>query len=82
MKKHGLFPEESTVLPKKERSKDPRFDRLKTIMRNPKKVSLEDVEIGEIKSFPSIYMAGKFMLCTGMGELGRINIRLTFNNIL
>ena len=29
-------------------------------MHNPKKVSLEDVETGEIKTFPSIYKAGKF----------------------
>ena len=30
-------------------------------MHNPRKVSLEDVETGEIKTFPSIYKAGKFI---------------------
>ena len=57
-KKHELLPEEAS---KKERSKDPKFDRLKTIIHNPRKVSLEDVETGEIKTFPSIYKAGKFI---------------------
>ena len=56
--KHGLLAEEA---PKREISKDPKFDRLKSIMHNPRKVSLEDVEMGEIKTFPSIYKAGKFI---------------------
>ena len=30
-------------------------------MLNPKRVSEEDVETGDIKTFPSIYMAGKFI---------------------
>ena len=30
-------------------------------MHNPRKVSLEDVETGEIKTFPSIYKVGKFI---------------------
>ena len=30
-------------------------------MHNPKTVSLEDVETGEIKTFPSIYMMAKFI---------------------
>ena len=55
---HGFLAEEA---PKKEKSKDPKFNRLKTIMHNPRKVSLEDVEMGEIKTFPSIYKAGKFI---------------------
>ena len=56
--KHGLLAEKA---PKKEKSKDPKFERLKTIKDNPRKVSLEDVETGEIKTFPSIYKAGKFI---------------------
>ena len=50
VKKHELLSKEA---PKKERSKDPKFDRLKTIMHNPRKVSLEGVE--------TIYKAGKFV---------------------
>ena len=46
---------------KKEKSKDPKFDRLKTIKNSPRKVSLEDIETGEIKTFPSIYIAAKFI---------------------
>ena len=61
MEKHELLQEESTVSRKKERSKDPRFDILKTIIHNPKKVTLEDVETGEIKTSASIYKAGKFI---------------------
>ena len=30
-------------------------------MNNPRKVSLENVETGEIKTFPSTYKAGRFI---------------------
>ena len=56
--RHGLLAEKA---PKKEKSKDPKFDRLNTIMHNPRKVSRENIETGEIKTFPSIYKAGKFI---------------------
>ena len=47
---------EHKLLPKKAKEKinDPKFDRLKTINHNPRKVSLEEVETGAIKTFPSI----------------------------
>ena len=52
---------ENDLLPKieleKEKSKDVNYNRLKTIRNNPKKVILED----EIKTFPSIYRAAKFI---------------------
>ena len=47
--------------PKKEKNKDVNYDRLKTIRKNPKKVMLEDIETGEIKTFPSVYKAAKFI---------------------
>ena len=50
---------EHDLLP--EKSKDPKYDRLKTIDQNPRKVSLEDIETGEIKTFQSIYKAAKFI---------------------
>ena len=56
---------ENDLLPKieleKENSKDVNYNRLKTIRNNPKKVILEDIETGEIKTFPSIYRAAKFI---------------------
>ena len=56
---------EHDLLPKKalenEKSKDPKYDRLKTVKQNPRKVSLEDIETGEIKTFPSIYKEAKFI---------------------
>ena len=56
---------ENDLLPKieleKEKSKDVKYDRLKTIKRNPRTVMLEDIEMGEIKTFPSIYKAAKFI---------------------
>ena len=55
---HKLLPKTE---PKKEKSKDVNYDRLKTIRKNPKKVMLEDIETGEIKTFPSIYKASKFI---------------------
>ena len=55
---HDLLPKKAL---EKEKSKDPKYDRLKTIKQKPRKVSLEDIETGEIKSFPSIYKAGKFI---------------------
>ena len=38
-----------------------KYDRLKTIRQNPRKVLLEDVETGEIKTFPSVYKAAQFI---------------------
>ena len=38
--KHGLLTEKTS---KEEKSRDPKFDRLKTMKNNPRKVSLEDV---------------------------------------
>ena len=55
---HGLLPKTES---KKDKSKDVNYDRLKTIRKNPKKVILEDIEIGEIKTFPLIYRASKFI---------------------
>ena len=54
---------EHDLLPKKEKekTKDVKYDRLKPIKKNPRKVSLEDIETGEIKIFPSIYKAAKFI---------------------
>ena len=45
----------------KEKSKDIKYDRSKTIKQNSRKVMLEDIETGEIKTFPSIYKAAKFI---------------------
>ena len=45
----------------KEKSKDPKYDRLKTIKQNPRKVVLGDIETGEIEIFQSIYKAAKFI---------------------
>ena len=56
---------ENDLLPKieleKEKSKDVNYNRLKTIRNNLKKVILEDIKTGEIKTFPSIYRAAKFI---------------------
>ena len=56
--KHDLLPKSKPV---KKKSKDVKYDRLKTIRHNPRKVMLEDIETGEIKTFPSIYKASKFL---------------------
>ena len=46
---------EHNLLPKteleKEKSQDVKYDRLKTIKQNPRKVKLVDIETGEKKSF-------------------------------
>ena len=56
---------ENDLLPKieieKEKSKDVKYERLKTIKRNPRTVMLVDIETGEIKTFPSIYKTAKFI---------------------
>ena len=44
----------------KEKSQDVKYNRLKTIKKNPRKVTLEDTETGEIKTFSSIYKAAKY----------------------
>ena len=89
------FANENNLLPKieleKEKSKDVNYNRLKTIRNNPNKVILEDIETGEIKTFPSIYRAAKFidrappppprrLPIREIGkELGIINTRLLLN---
>ena len=55
---HNLLPKIETD---KEKSEDVNYDRLKTIMKNPRKVTLVDIETGEIINFPSIYKAAKFI---------------------
>ena len=55
---HDLLPEKTF---EKQKSKDSKYDRLKTINQNPRKVRLEDIETGEIKTFPSINKAGEFI---------------------
>ena len=56
---------EQNLLPQieleKERSKNDKYDRLRKIRHNPRTVMVEDVETGEIKTFPSIYGASKFL---------------------
>ena len=56
---------EQNLLPEpeleKEKSKDAKYDRLKTIKQNKRKVILKDIETGEKKTFPSIYKASKFI---------------------
>ena len=47
--------------PEKEKSKDAKYDRLKTIKQSKKKVILTDIGTCEIKTFPSIYKAAKFI---------------------
>ena len=50
---------ENDLLPEKEKSDDSKYDRSKTIKQNWRKVRLEDIETGEIKTFPSINKAAK-----------------------
>ena len=61
----GTLANEHNLLPKteleKEKSNDVKYDRLKTIKKNPREVMLVDIETGEIKTFPSIYKAAKFI---------------------
>ena len=63
--KHNLLPK--TEL-EKEKSQDVKYDRLKTIKKNPRKVMLENIETGEIGEI------GK--------EIGIINTRLISNNFI
>ena len=46
---------------KRKKSKDAKYDRLKTIKQNKRKVILTDIGTGEIRTFPSIYKAAKFI---------------------
>ena len=55
---HNLL---SKIELEKEKSKDGNYNGLKTIRNNPKKFILEDIETAEIKTFPSIYKAAKFI---------------------
>ena len=55
---HNLLPQ---IELEKERSKNDKYDRLRTIRHNPRTVMVENIETGEIKTFPSIYEASKFL---------------------
>ena len=55
---HDLLPKPE---PEKEKSKNVKYDRLKTIRNNPRTVKVEDIKTSEIKTFPSIYEASKFL---------------------
>ena len=55
---HNLLPQ---IKLEKEKSKNDKYDRLRTIRDNPKTVIVEDVETGEIKTFPSIYGTSKVL---------------------
>ena len=76
---HDLLPKKAL---EKEKSKDPMYDRLKKIKQNPRKVSLQDIETGEIPTFPSTYKGAKFIdqapqTITYLDvKFGRINTRL------
>ena len=84
---HNLLPR---VEPKNERSKNDKYDRLKTIRNNLRTVTVEDVETGEIKTSPSIYEASKFLdtllIQSTIGEirmeLGKINTKFLWNNFI
>ena len=56
---------EHNLLPKaeidKEKSEDVKYDRLKTIKKNSRKVLLVDIETGKIINFLSIYKSAKFI---------------------
>ena len=47
---HDLLPKPE---PEKEKNKNVKYDRLKTIRHNPRKIMLEDIETGKIKTFSS-----------------------------
>ena len=55
---HDLLPK---ITVEKEKSKDAKYDRLKTIRQNPRKATLEDFQTGEIKTFPSVYKVAQFI---------------------
>ena len=74
--------------PEKEKSKNAKYEGLKTIKQNPRKVMLEDVETGEIKTFPSIHKAAKFIdqapqrITYWDGGVWKNNTRLLSNNFI
>ena len=55
---HNLLPQ---IELEKERSKNDKYNRLRMIRNNPRTVTVENIETGEIKTFPSIYGASKFL---------------------
>ena len=55
---HNLLPKPE---PEKERSKNVKYDRLKTIKNNPRTVTITNIEANETKTFPSVYEASKFL---------------------
>ena len=56
---HNLLPKPEPE--KKRRRKNVNYDKLKTMRNSPRTVTLEDIETNEIKTFPSIHEASKFL---------------------
>lgn len=54
-----LLPEEKKEIIKREI--DPKYERLKGIRNNPKRVEIRDLETDETTIFPSMYKASKFI---------------------
>jgi len=57
----GLLPNEPPKPEKPKKEIDPRFERLRTIRTNPKRVTLKNITTGEEIMFPSIYKAARFI---------------------
>ena len=58
---NNLLPRKELEEPEEEKPKYVNYERLKNIRHRPIKVILEDVEMKEEKTFPSIYKAAQFI---------------------
>ena len=59
--KHDLLPNPEPEKEKIKYDKNDKYYKLTTIRNNPRKATVEDIETGEIKTFPSIYEASKIL---------------------
>ena len=55
LKEKNLIPETKIILPTPQKVTDPKYDHLK----HPRKVTVKNIETGEIITYPSIYRAGR-----------------------
>ena len=61
LREKGLLPDEPPKPMKPNKEIDPKYEKLGTIINNPKQVFIKSVETGDTITFPSIYKAAQFI---------------------
>jgi hypothetical protein len=59
LREKGFLSEDPPIVSKRDTNEGARYEYLKSIRHNPRRVKVEDVETGEEVEYPSLYKAGR-----------------------